>query len=315
MMNSACEAVCGNCWAGIIEPLGEMQVPFSDLIFNTTIGVALFNREFRCVALGHVLSRMMGVSAGEQLGKTIGQFLPDEACLLESSCHHVWDTGESLRNLELSVHCFSKPERRAWISSVYPVRDEFGQVKLLVAIFSDVTLRRCAERKLGQLKDKFGEPSQDNIHPLGGEFAELSARAYELSLRSLDLLGRAAALRRNTLEMRIEAGLARAALFLRGTHYQEILTGATGSQLETEEEPFHPEPLPEDKLAESSPSPRERQLLYHLADGKSNKEIASILRISQRTVEFYRARIMLKLGLHSTAALVRYAIRNHIVEA
>lgn len=158
MMNSACEAVAGNCWAGIIEPLGAMQTPFSDLIFNTTIGVAPFNREFRCVALGHVLSRMTGVSAGEQLGKTIGQFLPDEACLLESSCRHVWDTGDSLRNLELSVHCFSKPERRAWISSVYPVRDEFGQVKLLVAIFSDVTLRRCAERKLANSKTSLESP-------------------------------------------------------------------------------------------------------------------------------------------------------------
>jgi DNA-binding NarL/FixJ family response regulator len=63
------------------------------------------------------------------------------------------------------------------------------------------------------------------------------------------------------------------------------------------------------------PSPRERQVLRFLADGKSNKEIGFILDISTRTVECYRARIMLKLGLHSTAALVRYAIRNNIVEA
>jgi DNA-binding CsgD family transcriptional regulator len=51
-----------------------------------------------------------------------------------------------------------------------------------------------------------------------------------------------------------------------------------------------------------------------LADGKSSKEIGSILDISTRTVECYRARIMLKLDLHSTAALVRYAVRNNIVE-
>jgi DNA-binding NarL/FixJ family response regulator len=52
-----------------------------------------------------------------------------------------------------------------------------------------------------------------------------------------------------------------------------------------------------------------------LADGKSNKEIGIVLDISARTVECYRARIMLKLDLHSTAALVRYAIRNNIVDA
>jgi DNA-binding NarL/FixJ family response regulator len=52
-----------------------------------------------------------------------------------------------------------------------------------------------------------------------------------------------------------------------------------------------------------------------LADGKSNKEIGFLLEISTRTVECYRARIMTKLDLHSTAALVRYAIRHHIIEA
>jgi DNA-binding NarL/FixJ family response regulator len=69
------------------------------------------------------------------------------------------------------------------------------------------------------------------------------------------------------------------------------------------------------ELQNGSPSPRERQVLYLLSNGKSNKEIGLALDISTRTVEFYRARIMLKLDLHSTAALVRYAIRNNIVEA
>ena len=56
-------------------------------------------------------------------------------------------------------------------------------------------------------------------------------------------------------------------------------------------------------------------MLRFLADGKSNKEIGFILEISTRTVECYRARIMIKLDLHSTAALVRYAIRHHSIEA
>jgi DNA-binding NarL/FixJ family response regulator len=62
------------------------------------------------------------------------------------------------------------------------------------------------------------------------------------------------------------------------------------------------------------PSPRERQVLRFLADGKSSKEIGFILDISTRTVECYRAGIMLKLEVHSAAALVRCAIRNNIVE-
>ena len=79
-------------------------------------------------------------------------------------------------------------------------------------------------------------------------------------------------------------------------------------------EPSEDMPNETDPLS-GRPSPRERQVLRFLADGKSSKEIASILDISTRTVECYRARVMHKLGLHSAAALVRYAVRNNIVEA
>jgi DNA-binding NarL/FixJ family response regulator len=61
-------------------------------------------------------------------------------------------------------------------------------------------------------------------------------------------------------------------------------------------------------------SSREREIVQLLAEGKSNKEIAGLLDISARTVETHRANIMLKLGVHSMSELVRYAIRNHIIE-
>lgn len=60
-------------------------------------------------------------------------------------------------------------------------------------------------------------------------------------------------------------------------------------------------------------SPREREVVRLVAEGKSNKEISYALAISVRTVETYRARLMLKLQVTSTVHLVHYAIRNHIV--
>ncbi len=60
---------------------------------------------------------------------------------------------------------------------------------------------------------------------------------------------------------------------------------------------------------------RERELLQLVAEGKSNKRVASILGISKRTVENHRANIMRKLGLQSFSELVRYAVRNNIVAA
>jgi DNA-binding NarL/FixJ family response regulator len=62
------------------------------------------------------------------------------------------------------------------------------------------------------------------------------------------------------------------------------------------------------------PSAREREIVQLLAEGKSNKEVATILGISVKTAETHRAAIMRKLGLHSISELVRYAIRNHIIE-
>jgi DNA-binding NarL/FixJ family response regulator len=58
---------------------------------------------------------------------------------------------------------------------------------------------------------------------------------------------------------------------------------------------------------------REVEIVRLLAKGKVNKEIAAMLGITVRTVETHRARIMLKLGLHSLAELIHYAIRNSIV--
>jgi DNA-binding NarL/FixJ family response regulator len=60
-------------------------------------------------------------------------------------------------------------------------------------------------------------------------------------------------------------------------------------------------------------TPREREILQLLAEGKSNKEVATLLNISVNTAEAHRANIMLKLGLHSLAELVHYAIRNQII--
>ncbi len=59
-------------------------------------------------------------------------------------------------------------------------------------------------------------------------------------------------------------------------------------------------------------TPRQREILQLVAEGKSNKEIAGLLNISIKTVDFHKAGIMEELGIHSTAELTRYAIREGI---
>ncbi len=60
---------------------------------------------------------------------------------------------------------------------------------------------------------------------------------------------------------------------------------------------------------------RQREIVQLLAEGKSSKEVATALEISVKTAETHRANIMRRLECHSVTELVRYAVRNHIIEA
>jgi DNA-binding NarL/FixJ family response regulator len=71
----------------------------------------------------------------------------------------------------------------------------------------------------------------------------------------------------------------------------------------------------ESEPAKVRPPPRELEIIRLLAEGKANKEIASTLGITVRTVETHRAKIMMKLGLHSLTGVIHYAIRHKIIAA
>lgn len=62
-------------------------------------------------------------------------------------------------------------------------------------------------------------------------------------------------------------------------------------------------------------TPREREVVQLLAEGNSSKEAAVVLNLSVKTIETHRTNVMHKLDIHSIAGLVRYAVRNSIVEA
>ncbi|NWF84275.1 MAG: response regulator transcription factor [Bryobacteraceae bacterium] len=78
--------------------------------------------------------------------------------------------------------------------------------------------------------------------------------------------------------------------------------------------PGLPDPGSSDKPAEADKlTQREREVLQYIVQGKSNKEIASILGLSANTVAVHRANLMQALGIHRTADLVVYAIKKGLV--
>ena len=60
-------------------------------------------------------------------------------------------------------------------------------------------------------------------------------------------------------------------------------------------------------------TPRQREVLQLLAEGRSMKEVASVLKLTPRTVAFHKYRMMEQLRVKSTAELIQYAVRHHIV--
>jgi DNA-binding NarL/FixJ family response regulator len=61
-------------------------------------------------------------------------------------------------------------------------------------------------------------------------------------------------------------------------------------------------------------TPREREIVQLVAEGRTTKEVAVALGVSEKTAETHRANLMKKIGVHSVAELVRYAIRNQIIQ-
>ena len=74
-----------------------------------------------------------------------------------------------------------------------------------------------------------------------------------------------------------------------------------------------PAPAPRAPCADSPLSPREREVLSLVAEGRSNKEVATLLDLGLSTVETHRSNLMQKLNLHNTAEIVLYAVRKGLI--
>jgi DNA-binding NarL/FixJ family response regulator len=194
-------------------------------------------------------------------------------------------------------------------------------MRLIGALFYEDTNRRRLQDRLRGLHDKTEKLSDDEDELFAGESQELSVQSVEMLQQSIEMLDCSMAMRCQISEMRIVAALKRAAPF----------SCVTSSDLSSNAQPMlHPARLapkqaidftdgiePQNPVERhiDSPSHREQQIVQLLAEGNSNKEIAAILNLSIRTVESYRARLMMKLHIHSLAELVRYAVRNNLIKA
>lgn len=145
----------------------------------------------------------------------------------------------------------------------------------------------------------------------------------EVCRQSVNLMNRCMAIRRQASELYIATRLSRAAIAItirqqqrqqQAHQHRERLRCFDVAPQHWNTLQQNDRYIPPAAHRKESPSPRESQVLRLVAEGKSNKQIGADLHLSTRTIETYRARLMTKLKMHSAAELIRYAVRNNLVQ-
>jgi PAS domain S-box-containing protein len=284
-----------------------LQQSLNALLNTSTMGVALCDRRLRFRAVNEALASMNGVKAEAHIGHTVRDVIGPAAPRVEAAFRHVFATGLPLLNFELSARLPQREGIGHWVENYYPIKDKSGKVYQVGAIVLEVTKRKNAARRLRRLTKQLRQATQAlNTNRPASPRTEQLAAASSLCLELLNAC---------VSETEAIAALLKPQLRLTAARHDQIVFHP-GFEVFSPEENLIPDFDSQIGLRKPQVrklSDREHQLLQLLAVGKSNKEMADILNLSVRTVETYRARVMLKINVRSLAELVQYAVRNNII--
>jgi DNA-binding CsgD family transcriptional regulator len=290
------------------ESVAEPRHLLNALFKSSTVGVGICDRQLRFRAVNDALASMNGLPAHAHLGKTIHAVLGSAAEKVQPAFDHVFATGQPLSNFEVRAELPTRKGMGHWSESYFPIKDQTGAVFHVGAVVLELTQRTEIDASLARIADQLAQ--------LAGDLRERhtdSDRLCEVCKDSQDALMRSTAL--------LDGCYAETRALRRLLHNASPLSAVRPiphrqhPQLPLEIDFAYAEPVDENAELGGTLSSREREVAALLAIGRSNKEIASRLEISTRTVESHRAKIMLKLDIHSLSDLVRYAVRTHLIEA
>ena len=290
---------------------GARGVPedlLSALFQSSTVGVAICDRQLRYRAVNDALAAMNGIPAATHIGKTIYAVLGSAAAKVQPAFEHVFATGESLSNVDFTAELPSRGATVHWNRSYFPIKDRAGQVQRVGAIVVELTRERELEAGLRRLTDKLMLVSASlRDHRAAQRSTSAGAFANVEDVFTCSAMLQACLSETRAISKLLHAVPQQTAVLpLDDRPAADIALLSAGQ----EEKFVHAGPVE----SVSPLSAREREVAALLADGKSNKQIGSMLTISTRTVESHRARIMLKLDLHSVTDLVRYAVRSNLIQ-
>jgi DNA-binding CsgD family transcriptional regulator len=255
----------------------------------SSIGVAVFNRQIRFCAINQTLASFNRVPAGAHLGKPLDPIIGNLADVVGERIERVLLTGEAVTGFEVSGKLPRRADIGYWLEDYLPIFDERGRITNVCVVVVELTHEKRLEQLLRDCRTKTRQRLTSMLRlAQSGVNQCLRSAAYGRT-RKIDI-DHLKAFRR----------LAKG--------FQEILAEIAAVEPAREVEKSKGE-IPPSMLP-----PRQRTVLQLLAEGKSPKEIASLLNLNPNTVRIHKARIFKKLGVDSVPALVRYAIKTGLVE-
>lgn len=115
---------------------------------SAPIGLAFFTRDYRYLRINQELATINGVPAEDHIGRTLREVLPVNAPVVEPLIDRIFETGEAIRDLEISGETPQQPGiDRHWLTGFYPVQGEDGAVEAVGAWVIEISDRKAAEQR------------------------------------------------------------------------------------------------------------------------------------------------------------------------
>jgi DNA-binding CsgD family transcriptional regulator len=292
--------------SGTPENSGDLNAYVSGVSQSSILGIAIYDANLRYVAVNNVLAAMNGIPPEMHIGRTVGEIIGPVASTVEPMLRSVLSTGQSILNVEIRGELPTREGPGYWIVDYIPIRNSADGVKLVGALALEITKLRKIEDCIHKLMSNLPRTSQVSYLGAPDQIKEENVGVWSNSLEMVGIC--------------MEEMLKDSQWFQSSGHAPS--TGSTAPQ--------QPHPVPSrlsvrdetSRQASSVPitdidpkslSPREAEIVKLLATGKGSKEISNALHIEVTTVVTYRARVMLKLQVHSITELVLYAVRHGLV--
>ncbi|MGA9471340.1 MAG: LuxR C-terminal-related transcriptional regulator [Terriglobales bacterium] len=258
-------------------------------LFNAIpLGFGVLDEQLRYRAVNKALATMNRVAPQAHLGRTIRDVIGEPAVMLEAPFRHVVFSAHPV-SVQFWAKLLNRKKPSHWIVNYFPIACAKGSTKLVGAVVVETSRPNEAQQLFRGIADQL-------IHkPL------LTSRDSDALLQQImgepfrQIPDAGAELHRSKV-----VGVSNRMTFFPSHAMPGTLEDCCTS------------------AANATPGAvaltrREREVVKLLVEGTGNKETATILGITVKTVETHRSRIMLKLGLHSTKELVHYAIHNKML--